>query len=94
MAKKEMDKLSQDVHQALAACMSYGKWKAMQVPVKIEKKPDPFKIQTRICAYCGCEFVSDDNRNRIYCGARCRKLRNVEASAEKYRQNKLQIENP
>lgn len=92
--KKEMDKLAYENHLALAAGMSYGKWKAMQDPVKIEKKPGPFKIQTRICAYCGCEYVPTNNRNRAYCGARCRKLRNAEMAAEKYRQNKLQKDNP
>ena len=31
----EPDKLAQDAAAALAAGMSYGKWKAMQEPVKI-----------------------------------------------------------
>lgn len=82
--KKQMDKLAQEASQALAAGMSYGKWKAMQAPVKIEPKPDPFKIKTYICAYCGAEFAPDDNRYRKYCGDRCRKLGNAEAMKERY----------
>ena len=44
MNKKEPDKLAQDAAAARAANMSYGKWKAMQEPVKpatrkIEKRP-------------------------------------------------------
>ena len=88
MAKKEMDKLEQEVHQALAAGMSYGKWKAMQTPVKIEPKPDPIKIPTKICAYCGCEFYPEDNRSGAYCGRRCKKLAHSDKMREKYWENK------
>lgn len=75
--KKEMDKLSQEVHQALAAGMSYGKWKAMQTPVKIDPKPDLIKVETKVCAQCGCEFVVHDNYPRKYCGARCKQIAGV-----------------
>ena len=82
--KKEMDKLSQEVSKALAAGMSYGKWKALQTPVKIEPKPDPFKLPTCTCAYCGTEFVPTDNRYRKYCGTRCKRLANSKMAREKY----------
>ena len=37
--KKELDKLAKDAAAALAAGMSYGRWKAMQdFPVVIEKE--------------------------------------------------------
>lgn len=92
MAKQYPDKLSREAAMALAANMSYGKWKAMQKPVKIEPKKDKVGIETSICAYCGCEFIPSDNRNRKYCGARCRKLRNVEYASEKYYRQKTQTE--
>ena len=92
MAKKEPDKLAQEVHQALAAGMSYGKWKAMQEPVKIEPKNLPIGIETKTCAYCGAEFYSEDPRKK-YCGIRCRQKRNSETAVEKYWQNK-QKDNP
>jgi hypothetical protein len=82
MAKKQMDKLSQEVHQALAAGMSYGKWKAMQTPVKIEPKPDLIKYETKICAYCGAEYYVEDNRPRKYCGTRCKKLAGAEIASK------------
>lgn len=82
--KKEMDKLSQEVHQALAAGMSYGKWKAMQDPVKIEPKKLPIGIDTKICAYCGCEYAPFDNRPRKYCSTRCKKLASSDMMREEY----------
>lgn len=82
--KKEHDKLSSEVAMALAAGMSYGKWKAMQTPVKIEPKKNPIGIETQRCAWCGAEFTSYDNRNRKYCGDRCRMLRDKAYSRQKY----------
>ena len=70
--KNEPDKLAQDAAAARAAGMTYGKWKAMQVPVVIEpKKPKEYFIK-RICAECNVEFVTFDNRIRKYCGDKCR----------------------
>ena len=70
--KKQPDKLSQEVSQALAAGMSYGKWKAMQAPVEIPKKPPKECFTTQVCLNCGCEFVRYDRVKRKYCGDRCR----------------------
>lgn len=71
MAKKKPDKLSQDAAAALAAGMSYGRWKAMQpVEVKEEKPPKPY-YNIKKCAFCGFEFRSDCGR-RIYCSDNCR----------------------
>lgn len=72
MAKKrEPDKLSKEVSQAIAAGMSYGKWKAMQVPVEIPQKPPKECFTTQVCENCGCEFVQYSRRKRKYCGDRC-----------------------
>ena len=88
--KKEMDKLSQEVSMALASGMSYGKWKALQEPVKIEpKQPKEYFIR-RICVVCKSEFISFDNRNRVVCGEKCRKLLPSERQRQKQLERKKQ----
>lgn len=74
MAKKknEPDKLSRENSQALAAGMSYGKWKAMQPVVPIEPKPPKEIYFERICEHCGCTFIRHDCKQVKYCGDRCR----------------------
>ncbi len=62
-----MDKLASEVAQALAARMSYGKWKALQKPVEIEKPPIPDGWMA--CSWCGEKFKV--KRNKLYCGANC-----------------------
>jgi Tfp pilus assembly protein PilE len=69
---KESDKLAQEVSQAIAAGMSYGRWKAMQPAVEIQKKPSVFEQQYLTCAYCGCQFVDSMGRRMKYCGDRCK----------------------
>ena len=69
--KKEMDKLSWENAQALAAGMSYGKWKALQKPVKIEKVeeiPDGWYK----CQYCGKVFKPTIKRPQKFCDSVCR----------------------
>ena len=65
----EPDKLAQDAAAALAAGMSYGKWKAMQNPVKIEKPPLP--DDWRLCAWCGKPFKLKTKRKKLYCDSHC-----------------------
>ena len=70
--KKEMDKLAQDAAAALAAGMSYGKWKAMQdKPVVIEKKKDELEPVKKICKYCGKPFIPRSYRSQLYCDIYC-----------------------
>lgn len=67
MKKKVMDKLAWENAQALAAGMSYGKWKAKQAPVQIVKKmPEGFVK----CPYCGEQFKR--RGTKIYCNDDCR----------------------
>ena len=74
MAKKtEPDKLAQDAAAALAAGMSYGKWKAMQDPVKIYK-PQDLEPGWKLCAWCGKPFKLKTNKKQLYCEAYCQKL--------------------
>lgn len=79
--KKEMDNLAKDAAAALAAGMSYGKWKAMQDSVKIEKK-DETPENWLICQYCGKPFKPKTRRLQKYCQAYCQN----EAYKEKYRE--------
>ncbi len=68
MAKKKPDKLAQDVSKAIAAGMSYGKWKAMQPPVTAEKElPEGWKI----CPQCGKWFKAKQGKR--FCEDACRK---------------------
>lgn len=71
---KKPDKLTRENAQALAAGMSYGKWKAMQQPVAVkEEKPPKPTYNVQKCAYCGTEFIDGGDKRRKYCGDRCGK---------------------
>lgn len=85
-----MDKLASDAAQALAAGMSYGKWKAMQgsdtggyKPPATQRQP----VMVRVCTYCGKEFPQYDRRTRVYCCYACK--RRAERKREKARIEKL-----
>lgn len=67
MAKKKIDKLAQDASKALAAGLSYGKWMAMQEPVKVEKEPEK---GYKTCPQCGKKFKA--GKNKKYCEEYCR----------------------
>lgn len=71
--EKQHDKLTQDVHEAIVAGMSYGQYKAMQTPVPVAPKKLPEGYAEHTCACCGCTFVSYDRKARKYCGEKCRK---------------------
>ena len=91
MAKKEMDKLSREVAQALACGMSYGKWKAKQEPVKIVKQEYP--ADWRLCEHCGKPFKPVQGKRfcDIYCRDRAYRKKQNEIMREymrKYRTRK------
>ena len=80
---KEPDKLAQDAAKALAAGMSYGKWKAMQeIVVPEEVKP---KVEYGVCVYCGKQYVKNNYKKRVYCDWLCR----YNANRERYKLRKL-----
>lgn len=65
-----MDKLSRDAMLARQSRLSYGKWKAMQDPVRIEKKiPEGWLV----CKHCGKAFAPKHNRERQYCDWTCQR---------------------
>lgn len=69
--KKEMDNLAKDAAAALAAGMSYGRWKAMQdKPVVIDKpKTDELPEGWKVCPFCGKRFKPNKygNGRQVYC---------------------------
>jgi hypothetical protein len=65
--KKAPDKLAQEVSKAIAAGMSYGKWKAMQPPVTEEKG---LAEGWKVCPYCGKRFKAKNGKK--YCEDYCR----------------------
>ena len=73
MAKKKesIDKLAWENAQALAAHMSYGKWKAMQNPVKITPVEIDMPPGWQKCAWCGTPFKPKSKRPQKYCQAYC-----------------------
>lgn len=70
MVKKKPDKLSQEVAMALAANMSYGKWKAMQKPVKPVVNVE-IPEGWRKCEYCGKPFKG--GKGKRFCDEICRR---------------------
>ena len=82
--KKEMDNLAKDAAAALAAGMSYGKWKAMQDnPVVIEKK-EVLREGWKVCPVCGKKFKLNKYGSRqIYCEIGCQKKAQYERTKEK-----------
>ena len=62
-----MDNLARNALLATQAGMSYGKWKAMQPVVVIEKRELPEGV--KLCRYCGKEF--DSVNNKKYCSSEC-----------------------
>ena len=78
------DKLSQEATTALAAGMSYGKWKAKQEVVIPVKKDLP--EGGKYCAYCAEMFKASTKQQR-YCVA-CKKKVKAEKMREYRAQNK------
>lgn len=77
-----MDQLSQDAAAALAAGMTYGKWKALQGerPETEKKIPEGWQI----CAHCGKPFKPTTWRKQIYCESYCQKS----ATDKRYKRNR------
>lgn len=70
-----MDKLSQDAAAALAAGMSYGKWKALQAEQPTAGKPEAQEPaygqkKRKNCIVCG-KPIPDKARRWLYCSGQC-----------------------
>lgn len=67
VARKKPDKLAQDVSKAIVAGMSYGKWKAMQEPMKPKEEiPEGWKV----CPWCGKAFKPVCGQ--VFCEPNCK----------------------
>lgn len=82
MKTEKTDKLSQEVSMAIAAGMSYGKWKAMQ-PEKTTKAVKKIPEGMKECPHCGKLFTPHNGKHK-FCEPYCR----IEASYEKQREQK------
>lgn len=83
-----MDKLAQDAAAALAAGMSYGKWKSLH-PQIAEEKPETEKIPDgwRTCRYCGKPMDPSKCRNsQRYCNLECRSAKERERNRYRMRE--------
>ena len=68
--KKKPDKLAIEAGMAKAAGMSYGKWKAMQQPEKVEGAiPEGWLV----CEHCGRVFKPKTKRPQKYCEVGCQR---------------------
>ncbi len=85
MAKKNKpDKLAREAAQALAANMSYGKWKALQPVVAVD--PNVLPDKWKRCEYCGKPFKYVWSTKRfceISCQQRAYAEKQKKAQAEK-----------
>ena len=83
--KKEPDKLARDAAAALAAKMSYGKWKALQGNPVPQKKADGIPDGWKVCKRCGKHF-KPTNKNQKYCEYKCQR----EEAEEKHKTKHLE----
>lgn len=85
----EWDRLSIDAYKARQAGMSYGQWKALQTPQKIETKiPEGW----RVCKYCGKHFKPTTKRAQLYCEFFCRERAAWERESKKIRERKNMVD--
>lgn len=84
--KKEPDKLAQDAAAALAAGMSYGRWKAMQGTTVPEKKVEENPADWQACPHCGKLFKKKKGSRKIYCEPNCQMAANQERRKEKQKE--------
>ena len=83
--KKEMDNLAKDAAAALAAGMSYGKWKAIHGDTKDAQEEESAQEGWRICQQCGRPFKPKSRRQQKYCDSVCQQDAQYERDREKYR---------
>lgn len=85
--KKEMDNLAKDAAAALAAGMSYGRWKAIHgdtkdAPEEVETVPEGWLI----CQHCGKPFKPQTYRRQKYCEYACQHEAQRERDRERNRE--------
>ena len=75
MANNEPDQLAQDAAAALAAGMTYGKWKGLQYERSKNKEAQSREKEITeglcICQHCGKPFLTKGKRKKKYCEDSC-----------------------
>ena len=84
--KKFMDNLAKDAAAALAAGMSYGKWKAIHGDTRDanESIEEPVPEGWRICEHCGKPYKPYSRRPQKYCDSVCQQDALRKRDREKY----------
>lgn len=77
-----MDRLAMAASAALAAGMSYGKWKALNPNWEPPKEKPPEKIKG-YCKCCGTPIPADSKRFK-YCSDECADKRSAELYRERH----------
>lgn len=86
-----MDNLARDSSMAIAAGMSYGKWKALHphtsgiIPERPKEKEKKNTKPVRLCRWCGKEIPASAHGGRKYCDADCQYAGQLRRSNERYR---------
>lgn len=70
---KVMDKLAQDAAAALAARMSYGRWKALHPYTKDKEEEPTVPKGCKTCKHCGKAFRPKPGTSQVYCEVWCQK---------------------
>ncbi len=83
MAKREPDNLAKDAARALAADMSYGRWKALHPYTKDMVDEPTVPEGWRICQECGRPFKPKTKRSQYYCEAYCQRSAAMKRLKEK-----------
>lgn len=86
------DILALEAAEALAAGMSYGKWKAMGGKVEMVGER-PLPLGCKACKQCGKPFKPKKGTSQHYCDDACRYEAQRERDREKYHARKLAISN-
>lgn len=87
MAQEKIDRLAQENAAALAAGMSYGKWKAKQslqqivAPAVAEEEKPKYR---HVCEYCGEEFFIKSKRLQKYCCEECQRQAKRQRERERH----------
>ena len=85
-----IDKLTLDSTAAIAAGMSYGKWKALH-PVSPYQERVYTDVETKVCHHCGKTYPVV-NRGTKYCGDECRRAVINKRKVEQNRKRRLERE--
>jgi hypothetical protein len=85
MAKKKMDNLSKDMIQCEKDGFGchYGRWKAMQKPVKIVPKTE-MPEGWRKCEWCGTWYKPKSKRPQKFCEVACQLQAHYSKKKTKY----------